>query len=87
MHAIDRPQLPRIGMLALSAALLAIVIVLLIASRLGDVGAGLGAGSPGVATYPPATFNSMRPADSSWLANPFASPFHVTLPWTAANRR
>ena len=42
MHAIERPYLPRIGVLTLGAVLLAVVVLLLAASRVGDVGLSSG---------------------------------------------
>jgi hypothetical protein len=38
MHAIEHPNLPRIGGLALGAVLVAIAVLLLAATRVGDIG-------------------------------------------------
>lgn len=85
MHAIERPYLPRIGVLTLGAVLLEIVVLLLAASRVGDVGLSSGSASSGTATGLPATIHS-APMSSSFT-NPFGVPFRVVLPWTAASRR
>lgn len=85
MHAIETPQLPRISVLALGAILLAIVVLLIAASRVADIGGSSGFSS-GAATAP-AAVASVRTATSPWSANPFASPFHVVAPWTTATRR
>jgi hypothetical protein len=87
MHAIERPHLPRIGILALGAVLLALVVLLLAASRAGDIGLSSGSTSSAATTTPPAEIHSMPAAASPWFTNPFAAPFHVVLPWNAATRR
>jgi hypothetical protein len=86
MHAIEHPHLPRMGVLALGAALLAIVVLLLAASRLGGIGLSAGSASSGPAAVP-ARSHSAPPAAAWALNNPFASPFRVTLPWTTTSRR
>lgn len=87
MHAIERPHLPRIGILALGAVVLAIVVLLLAASRVGDIGWSSGAASSGAPAGPPAKIDSAAPAAPSWFANPFAPPFRVVLPWNTPSRR
>lgn len=87
MHAIERPRLPRIGVLALGALLLAVAVLLLAGSRLGDLGPSSGSASGGPAASPPAPIHSAGAAASSWLTNPFAAPFHVVLPWNTAGGR
>ena len=87
MHAIERPHLPRIGVLALSAVLLTMVVLLVAASRLGDIGLGAGSASSGTVTGQPARVHSAPPPASTWFSNPFAQPFHVVLPWNAPTRR
>lgn len=85
MHAIERPHLPRIGVLALSALLLAIVVLLLAASRVGDIGSG--SASSGAATGLPTKIHTTAPAAWSWFTNPFAAPFRVVLPWNTTRLR
>jgi hypothetical protein len=87
MHAIAHPHLPRIGVLALGAILMAVVLLLLAATRVGDIRLGSSPGSAAPATTRAATIHYGRPAISSWSANPFASPFHVVLPWSNVARR
>ena len=66
MHAIERPHLPRIGVLALGAVLLAIVVLLLAASRVGDIGLSSSSASSGASTAPPASIHSAPSAASSF---------------------
>jgi hypothetical protein len=88
MHAIERPYLPRTGVLALGAVFLAIVLLLLLAaSRVGDIGLTSSSGASGASTAPPAATHSAPSAASLWLTNPFATPFHVVLPWNTPIRR
>jgi preprotein translocase subunit SecG len=87
MHAIERPHLPRTGIFAVSAVLLAIVVLLLAPSRGGDIGLSSGSESSAATTTTQAKIHSTAPAASSWFTNPFAAPFHVVLPWNAAARR
>lgn len=87
MHAIERPRLPRIGVLALGAILLAIVVLLLAASRLGDIGVTAGSASIGAVVSPPANTRSAPLVASSWFSNPFRVPFRVILPWNTPTRR
>jgi hypothetical protein len=91
MHAIERPQLSRVGVLALSAVLLAIVVLLLAAARVGEIGTTSGsvsAAASGSGAAPlSAAANHARPAVGSWPANPFASPFRVVTPWPTATDR
>jgi len=85
MHALERPQLPRIGALALGAVLLAIVVLLLAASRVGDI--GMSSNTASSAPAPTTAISHAGPASSNWLMSPFASPFHVVLPWSAPTGR
>jgi len=87
MHAIDRPQLPRLGAFALAAVILAIVVPLLAATRVGDIGLSSGFGSSGAATAPAAGAPSASPTITSWFLNPFAAPIRATLPWSTAIQR
>lgn len=86
MHAIERPLLPRFGLLGLGAVLLAIVVLLLAASRLGDIGVSAGTASSGAVKAPAAHISRTPLAASSWFANPFAVPVH-SVPWPTAPRR
>jgi hypothetical protein len=85
MHAIERPLLPRIGLLALGTVVLAFVVMLLAASRLGDLGLSAGSAANSAFTSPGAGIRIPPPA--SWYANPFAVPVRAVLPWSSANRR
>lgn len=87
MHAIERPHLQRVGVMALGGVLLAIVVLLLAASRVGDIGIGSGASSSARVIGPATAIHRTSPGASSWLASPFASPFRVVLPWMTATRR
>lgn len=87
MHAIERPHLQRIGVLALGAVVLAIVVLLLAAARAGDIGLSSVSASSGTATGPPATVRTAPSPAASWFANPFAPPFRVVLPWKTPTRR
>jgi hypothetical protein len=86
MHAIERPLLSRTALLALGAVLLAIVVLLLAASRLGDTGLSAGTASTGAPASPPATAPRTALVASSWFANPFVVPVHAVR-FTAATRR
>jgi hypothetical protein len=86
MHAIERPHLPRIGVPALGAVLLAVVVLLLAASRVGDNGISFRSASSGAPTAPPAEIHSGLPVASSWFTSPFAAPVRVVLPWHTARR-
>lgn len=81
MHAIDRPHIPRLGLMALGAILLAIIVLLLAASRVGEIGANATPNATAAPVSHTATVHNWRPAGPSWLANPFVSPFRVALPW------
>jgi hypothetical protein len=88
MHAIERPRLPRVGVVALGALALAIVVLLLAASRLGDIGLSSHSASTDAATGASAQNRSAPPVASSWLwSNPFKAPFRVVLPWNTPARR
>jgi hypothetical protein len=87
MHAIERPRLPRVGVLALGAVLLVIVVLLLTAYRIGDIRITSSSGSSTTATSPGAKIQYARAPASSWLTNPFISPFRVVVSWTTAARR
>lgn len=81
MHAIH-PQLPRHVLMALLGAMLTLLVVLVLASRVGDV--SLGSGSQSAAgNAAPAAVQTVRSAHApAWLTNPFALPFQrVALPW------
>jgi hypothetical protein len=86
MHAIERPHLPRIGVIALSAALLALVALLLAAWRLGGTTMSSGVASSGASSVAPVEARSAVPATSSWFTNPFAAPFRVDTPWNKTSR-
>ena len=81
MHAIEHPHLPRVGLMALGALLLAIIVLLLAASRIGGIGANSTSATSGAATIQAAAVHRPGSAGPSWYANPFASPFHVVAPW------
>jgi hypothetical protein len=84
MHALDRQHFPRIGTIALAATLLAIVLMLLAASRVGDIGIGGSSVGTSFATRPAASTPARTPI---WVTHPFASPFRVTLPWRSPERQ
>ena len=87
MHAMAHPHLPRIGVLTLGVILMAVVLLLLAATRVGDIRLGSSPGSTSPATARAAAIHYARPAASPWSTNPFASPFHIVLPWSSAARR
>jgi hypothetical protein len=70
--------------IALAATLLALLIALYAAPRLGDIGVG-GTNGTGVATASgsrPAV-HSVVAARPAWATHPFAAPFRIRLPWPA----
>jgi ABC-type glycerol-3-phosphate transport system substrate-binding protein len=87
MHAIERPHLPRMASLALGAVLLAVVVLLLAASRVGDLGMSSTASSTPPAASTPATLHHAWRTSPSAFTNVFSSPFHAALPWASAPRR
>ena len=81
MHAIERPYLPRVGLRTLGTVLLAIVVLLLAASRVGGIDANSTSAARGALLGRTAAAGRSGLVGSSWLTNGFASPFHVALPW------
>lgn len=86
MHAIERPHVSRVGLMALGAVVLAILVGLLAAYRVGEIGGGSTSGVSGAVTGQTVAVHGSGSAGSSWYANPFASPFHVAFPWARAAR-
>jgi hypothetical protein len=86
MHAIAHPHLPRIALLALGAVVLALVVLLLAAARLGDISPSSGSASSGAAAGAPANVHN-APAASSWVTTPFEAPFRLVLSWNPRNGR
>jgi hypothetical protein len=84
MHAIAHPHLPRTGVLALGVIVMAIAVLLLAASRAGDIRLASSPGSPAPATTRVTAIDQARPTPSLWSTGPFASPFHAVLPWSSA---
>ncbi len=87
MHAIEHPHLSRSGLMALGAVILAILVLLVAAARVGGIGANSRADTGGPAVGPRTTAHSSWSPAASWYANAFASPFHVVLPWARATGR
>jgi hypothetical protein len=87
MHAIERPRLPRISVLAVGAVLLAIVVLLLAAARVRDISLSSGSAPSGAKAGPPVTIHSARRAGSSWVTSAFAVQSRVVLPWNTTTRR
>lgn len=89
MHALEHPHPSRIGLLTLGAVVLAIVVLLLAAARLGGIGASSRAAASLSASSPQATARTSWPA--AWPryfnSNVFASPFHIAFPWTRVRGR
>ncbi len=86
MHAIERPHLPRVGLLALGV-LVAIVVLLLAAPRVGDLGVSATSDSSGTAASATATTINHSLTNGAAFTNAFASPFHVVVPWAKATGR
>jgi hypothetical protein len=87
MYAMQRPHLPRLGLLAL-AAVLAMIVMLLAASRLGDVGTDSSSGATAAVPRQAVSSPTAAPTDTVWLRNAFASPFKIVSPWSLpAHRR
>lgn len=88
MHAIERPHLPRVGLLGLAAVLVAIVALFLAASVGREFGMSSGS-SPGRGLAGKTARTSYQAgADSSAFTNVFVPPFHaVVFPWTEVDGR
>jgi hypothetical protein len=82
MHVLDRPHQPRMLSASIAAAVLAIVITLVLAARLGDIThAGSNTATPSRTAAPVS-------ASATWLGNPFTTPLGPPLrqPWLAGAR-
>ncbi len=87
MHAIERPHLSRVGLMALGAMLMAIIVLLLAASRLGGIGAASTSHAAGAAIGPKAAVHAQGPSTGSQFRNAFAPPFPVVLSWATPRGR
>jgi hypothetical protein len=82
MHVLDLPHLPRMLSASIAAAVLAIVITLVLAARLGDIT------NAGSSTPMPSRPAAPASASANWLGNPFTTPLGPPLrqPWGAGAR-
>jgi hypothetical protein len=94
MHALQRPQLPRVLGTTVLAAVLALAFTLALAGRVSDLGptgsAGAGAaGAAGVDHHPAAAAAGVLATSvPAWTHSPFAGPTTgpAVLPWPTWGR-
>jgi hypothetical protein len=89
MHALHRPYLPAALATTVTAAVLAIVLTLLTANTLSDVGAAPpSAAAPGPPAAVQASAARPGPSTSPFLRSPFTSllTVPVSLPWAPDSR-
>ena len=87
MHAIEHPHLPRVGWMATGALVLAVIVLLLAASRVGGLGASHMSEASRATIGPQITVDGSGYARAFRSSSPFASPFHIAIPWTKPSRR
>jgi len=87
MHAIERPYLSRVGLTALGVMLVAIIVLLLAASRLDGIGASSPSNATGAAVGPAAAVHPLTPAGVSPFTDALATPFRVVVSWTTPHGR